>query len=76
MKAGLNGIAHDHSDLITPLHEMGVTYLGRGQWKLPVGAQIRMSGPEDWLLTLSDGRQYKLWSEDEMEDASNPNRPR
>ncbi len=68
MKAGLNGIAHDNSDLITPLGEIGVTYLGHGKWKLPVGSQIRMLGPEDWTLTLHDGRVFRLWSEDELED--------
>ncbi len=69
MKAGLNGVAHDHSDLITPLSELGVKYLGRGKWKLPVGSQIRMLGPEDWTLTLLNGRVYRLWSEDEPEDS-------
>jgi hypothetical protein len=68
MKAGLNGVAHDHSDLFTPLGEMGVSYLGHGKWKLPSGSQIRMLGPEDWALTLLDGRMYRIWSEDELED--------
>jgi hypothetical protein len=66
-KAGLNGVVHDHSDLITPLHELGIRYLGNNQWDLPPGAAIRMLAPEDWLVTLSDGQVYRLWSEDELE---------
>lgn len=68
MKAGLNGVAHDHSDLLTPLSEMGVNYLGQGKWRLPPGAQIKLLRPEDWVLTLADGRIYRVWSEDELED--------
>ena len=69
MKAGLNGVVHDYSDLIAPLHELGIRYLGHNQWDLPKGAQIRMLGPEDWMLTMADGREYRLWSEDDPEAA-------
>lgn len=66
-KAGLNGVVHDHSDLITPLRELGIRYLGENRWNLPVGAKIRMLAPEDWLVTMADGQVYRLWSEDELE---------
>lgn len=66
-KAGLNGVVHDHSDLITPLRELGIRYLGQNRWDLPPGAQIQMLAPEDWMVTMANGQTYRLWSEDEPE---------
>jgi hypothetical protein len=65
MKAGLNGVVHEYSDLIESLHRLGVYYLGHGQWHLPPGAQIKQVRNEDWVLTLHDGRTYQVWSEDD-----------
>ena len=65
-RAGLNGNVHQDEifTLEGALTYLGVTYLGEGNWELPEGAYIRPMGGEDWILTLADGKEYHVWSED------------
>lgn len=67
MKYGINGNCHpEHSiDPARALHDMGVAYLGDGEWMLPDGATIEGCGGDDWILSLADGTEYHVWSEDE-----------
>lgn len=71
-RAGLNG--NFHPAFITGseqfLRDLGVTYLGKGEWTLPRGASIEQQTDEDWLLTMPDNRVnggasfYHIWTED------------
>jgi hypothetical protein len=63
-KAGLNGNFHRVSDRTGALTELGVTYHGDGDWTLPAGAEIDAIGGDDWTLTLADGSEWRVWSEE------------
>lgn len=66
MRAGLNGNYHSEHvfDLAGGLAQLGVTYNGDGDFDLPANASINATGGDDWLLTLSDGSQWHVWTED------------
>jgi hypothetical protein len=67
MKAGLNGNKHREwvHDLEGALTDLGVTYLGDGEWEMPDGAEIECMGGDDWILTMTDGTKYHVWSEED-----------
>jgi hypothetical protein len=64
MKAGLNGNTHGALDVQERLTDLGVEYLGDGEWNLPEGAEMVAVGADDWQLTLADGTEYAVWSEE------------
>jgi hypothetical protein len=57
---------HYHDPNVVPsLEDLKVEYLGRGEWELPDDASIEsMSGGDDWLLTLADGTEYRVSTEE------------
>jgi hypothetical protein len=57
---------HYHDPFGVPdLEELEVKYLGGGDWQLPAGADIEALSSDDWLLTLADGTEYRLWSQED-----------
>ncbi len=65
MNAGLNGNFHRDAvfDPAGALAELGVTYLGDGEWSLPHGGTIEAVSESDWLLTIGSVI-YHVWTED------------
>ena len=70
MKAGLNGNKHRKFvfDLEGALADLGVVYRGDGEWDLPDGAVMDNAGGDDWALTLADGTEYSVWTEEDEEE--------
>lgn len=62
-QAGIDPHYHDPND-VPSLEDLGVQYLGGGEWELPPCAQIEDLSGDDWLLTLADGTEYRLWSKE------------
>lgn len=72
--AGINGNQHGTADIThygdlvwqstyRPL-PAGVRYDGDGEWTLPAGARIRADGGDDWTITMPDGLELSVWSEE------------
>jgi hypothetical protein len=59
---------------VRALEKMGVIYQGGGKWTLPKGAKIGLDrkgriesyyrSGTDWVLRLTDGSEWIVWSED------------
>jgi len=65
-QAGIDPHFHDPHE-VPSMEELGVEYLGGGEWQLPEGAEIESLSGDDWLLTMADGTEYRLWSEESTE---------
>jgi len=65
--AGLNDNFHRDAvaDATGALAEMGVTYLGNGEWDLPDGASIIALVGNHWFLVMGDGSEWYVWSDDD-----------
>lgn len=69
-RCGINGNFHSLDQqllysmgLFTPTYTL--TYQGCGDWiNIPYGGEIRHVGEDDWTLTLLDGTEICLWTEE------------
>lgn len=60
-KAYINGNFHSlHLCLI----QIGIEYLGDGDWKLPDGAFVTGGHNDDWVITLKDGEVIHVYTEE------------
>ena len=61
-RVGLNGNLHDPRDF--DLDEAGIKYNGDGKWTLQEGMVVQSMGGDDWLITLADGTELFVWTEE------------
>jgi hypothetical protein len=58
----LNGNLHRNGE--HDLDALGIKYHGDGNWSLPAGATVTGGHDDDWLITLMDGNEISVYTEE------------